>query len=177
MRAPFHGGSGAEYVRAMGDLSNFVGMLAASTALLEAITQRAQEQTERPVALAGTSRGGFAANLHRACFDTADRYVPLLAGAEFGDLFVHSAYRHLVDDATLRRAPYFRDRLDFGMAFRDVSADDCSPLLARHDRVVEYDRQRPSYEGMTLTVLDRGHITGALAADALRTHIVDALAP
>src|SRR6056297_3201159 len=37
VRAPFHDGSNRDYARAMGDASNFVGMLAASAALIEAV--------------------------------------------------------------------------------------------------------------------------------------------
>lgn len=52
---------------------------------------------------------------------------------------------------------------------------DCSPLLTRYDRIVEYDVQRSGYEGFPVAVLDKGHITSALAADALRWHLLAAV--
>jgi hypothetical protein len=175
VRAPFHDGSSREYVRAMGELRNFVGMLAASAGLLEALADRIAGRTDAPVVLSGTSLGGWAINLHRACFGTADRYVPLFAGAALGELFVSSAYRHMTADAALRRPSRLREILDFEDAFRAVEANDCRPLLGRYDRIIEYDRQRPGYAGMPIAVLDRGHVTGALAASALRDHVLDAI--
>ena len=56
-----------------------------------------------------------------------------------------------------------------------AGADDCSPVLARYDRIIEHDRQRPSYEGLSLSVLDRGHVTGSFATDRLREHVLHIL--
>ncbi|MFC7193828.1 hypothetical protein ACFQL4_02840 [Halosimplex aquaticum] len=101
IRTPFHGGPREDYVDAMSDLANFVGMVASSTALMEAIRAGATDRTDGPVILSGTSLGGFAATLHRAVYGTADRYVPLLAGAAFGELFVSSVYRHVAAESAL----------------------------------------------------------------------------
>jgi hypothetical protein len=90
-------------------------------------------------------------------------------------MFVSSVYRYVTADAARRRPSRLRDVLDFEDAFRAVGADDCAPLLGRFDRIIEYDRQRPSYVGMSLAVLDRGHVTGALAAATLRQHVFDAI--
>jgi hypothetical protein len=175
VRAPFHDGSSRAYARAMGDLENFVGMLAASTGVLEALTERIADRADGPVVLSGISLGGWAVNLHRACFGSADRYVPLFAGAALGEMFVSSVYRYMTADVARRRPARLRDVLDFEDAFRAVEADDCAPLLGRYDRIIEYDRQRPSYTGMSLAVLDRGHVTGALAAVTLRQHVLEAV--
>jgi hypothetical protein len=175
VRAPFHDGSSREYARAMGDLENFVWMLAASVGLLEALAERIADRADGPVVLSGISLGGWAVNLHRACFGSVDRYVPLFAGAALGEMFVSSAYRHMTADAALRQPSRLRDVLDFEDAFRAVEADNCAPLLSRYDRIIEYDRQRPSYTGMSLAVLDRGHVTGSLAAATLRQHVLGAI--
>ena len=50
-----------------------------------------------------------------------------------------------------------------------------SPDRSTHDRIIEYDRQRPAYEGMSLSVLDKGHVTGSLATDRLREHVLRVL--
>jgi hypothetical protein len=175
VRAPFHAGSNLEYARAMGDLANFVGMLAASVGLLQALTERACQRGAGPVVLAGTSLGGWAVNLHRACFGAADRYVPLFAGAALHELFLSTAYRHVAAESARRRPARLRAVLDFQDAFRAVDGDDCAPLLGRYDRIVGCEEQRPSYEGHPLTVLEKGHVTGALATDALRAHVLGAL--
>jgi len=175
VRAPFHDGSNMDYARAMGDLENFVGMLAASVGLIDALAARASERTSYPVLASGISLGGWAVNLHRACFDTVDRYVPIFAGAALGEMFVSSVYRKMTAEPARRRPDHLREVLDFEEAFRAVEAANCAPLLARYDRIIEYDRQRPSYEGMSLSVLDKGHVTGSLATDRLREHILGVL--
>jgi hypothetical protein len=65
--------------------------------------------------------------------------------------------------------------LDFEEEFTAVGADDCFPWLARHDRIIEYDRQHPVYERIPLSVLDTGHVTGSLATNRLREHILSVL--
>ena len=175
VRAPFHDGSNMDYARAMGDLENFVGMLAASVGLIDALATRASERTSSPVLASGISLGGWAVNLHRACFDTIDRYVPIFAGAALGEMFVSSVYRKMTAKPAQRRPDHLREVLDFEEEFTAVGADDCSPLLARYDRIIEYDRQRPSYEGMPLSVLDKGHVTGSLATDGLHEHVLRVL--
>jgi pimeloyl-ACP methyl ester carboxylesterase len=49
-------------------------------------------------------------------------------------------------------------------------------LLARHDRYVELDTQRPSYEGEDVTVVDRGHVTSLLRPGPLKDHLAGVLA-
>ncbi|WP_254769128.1 hypothetical protein [Salinilacihabitans rarus] len=175
VRAPFHDRSSRAYARAMGDLENFVGMVAASAALVEAVAADARERTDAPVVASGISLGGWAVNLHRVCFDSVDRYVPIFAGAALGDLFVSSIYRKMAAERVRERPERLREVLDFAEPFRAVDAADCEPLLARYDRIIEFDRQRPSYAGLALSVLEKGHVTGSLASGALREHVVDAL--
>ncbi len=175
VRAPFHAGSNMDYARAMGELENFVGMLATSAGLVEALATRASERTGSPVFASGISLGGWAVNLHRTCFDSVDRYLPIFAGAALGEMFVSSAYRKLTAESARRRPERLRDVLDFEAEFTAVEADDCLPLLARYDRIIEHDRQRPSYEGLSPTVLNKGHVTGSVATGALREHIVRGL--
>ena len=175
VRAPFHDGSNTEYARAMGDLENFVGMLSASVGLIDALATQANDRTSCPVLASGLSLGGWAVNLHRACFDTVDRYVPIFAGAALGEMFVSSVYRKMTAEPARRRPDYLRERLDFEAEFSAVGTDECSPLLARYDRIIEYDRQRPAYAGMSLSVLENGHVTGSLATDRLREHVLSVL--
>lgn len=174
VRAPFHVGSNRDYLRAMGDLENFVGMLAAATGLTEALVSRVEALGSAPV-VSGISLGGWVTNLHRACFGSAARYVPLFAGAALGEMFVSSSYRHLTAETALARPDHLRAVLDFEDRFRDIADDDCRPLLGRYDRIIELDAQRSGYGALPMTVLEKGHITGSLASDALRDHVVGAL--
>jgi hypothetical protein len=175
VRAPFHDGSNMDYARAMGDLENFVGMLAASVALIDALATQANDRTGGPVLASGISLGGWAVNLHRACFDTVDEYVPIFAGATLGEMFVSSVYRKMTAGLAQRRSNHLREVLDFEEEFRAVETANCAPLLARYDRIIEYDRQHSAYAGMSLSVLDKGHVTGSLATDRLREHVLRVL--
>ncbi|MDG5777416.1 hypothetical protein VB773_21720 [Haloarculaceae archaeon H-GB2-1] len=175
VRAPFHDGSNMDYARAMGDLENFVGMLAASVGLIDALATQANDRTSHPVLASGISLGGWAVNLHRACFDTVDQYVPIFAGAALGEMFVSSVYRKMTAGPAQRRSDHLREVLDFEEEFRAVEMANCAPLLARYDRIIEYDRQHSAYAGMSLSVLDKGHVTGSLATDRLREHVLRVL--
>jgi hypothetical protein len=171
-RAPFHDGSNMAYARAMGDLENFVGMLAASVALIEAVAADASDRTSRPVLASGLSLGGWAVNLHRTCFDSVDRYAPIFAGAALGEMFVSSIYRKMTAGRARNHPDTLRESLDFEKEFRAIEPANCVPLLARYDRIIEYDRQHSAFEETPTAVLDKGHVTGSLSTDALRQHIM-----
>jgi hypothetical protein len=59
--------------------------------------------------------------------------------------------------------------------FRVVESAGCAPLLGRYDRIIEYDRQRPAYAELSPSVLEKGHVTGSLATDRLREHVLHVL--
>jgi hypothetical protein len=171
LRAPFHDGSNKEYIQAMDTLDNFVGMLATSATLIEALTEQVRDAGCPATLAAGISLGGWAINLHRAYYGGVDRYVPIFAGAQLGEMFVSSIYRKLVAEPALANPEKLRNVLDFEDAFTSTDSDDCDPLLARYDRIIEFERQRAAYERFDIAILEKGHITGSLATDALRRHI------
>ena len=177
IRAPFHGGSTREYTHAAGDLESVVSMLAASATLLEELRGRLVERGCPAVFSSGISLGGWVTTLHRAFYGGCDRYVPVFAGAAVGEVFTSSIYRKLVAERARARPGTVRDALDFEAASRAVDADDCDPLLARYDRIVELDRQRGGYAGLSLSILEKGHVTGALATDTLRAHVARSIRP
>lgn len=172
LRAPFHEGSQREYLEAMGELENFVGMLATSTKVLASLSDRLQKEGCPVVVAAGYSLGGWVVNLHRAYYGTVDRYVPMAAGAQPDQLFVSSIYRKLAAERARKNPAVLEEVLDFEADFVAVDSDDCDPLLARYDRIVEFETQRHCYEGMDLDVLEKGHITAALATEDLREHVL-----
>jgi hypothetical protein len=90
-------------------------------------------------------------------------------------MFVSSVYRYMTAEKARRHPAHLHSVLGFEDEFTAVGASDCVPLLGRYDRIIEYDRQRPSYEGLSISVLKKGHVTGALATAALREHIVYSL--
>ncbi|ELY61659.1 hypothetical protein [Natronococcus jeotgali] len=176
LRAPFHDRSNREYIRAMGDLEHFVGMLATSAALIEALADRLRETGCPAILAAGISLGGWAVNLHRAYCEGVNRYVPMFAGARLGEMFVSSIYRKLAAEPALTDPEALCNVLDFEDRFTDADSDDCDPLLARYDRIIEFEKQRSAYDGIDIAVLEKGHLTGSLATAALRTHIQRSIA-
>jgi len=175
VRAPFHDGSSLEYARAMADLDQFVGMCASSTALVDALVEELHERGCPAVVVSGISLGGWVTNLHRAFVGSADRYVPLFAGAALGEMFATSVYRKMTGERARANPQRLRDTLDFEDAFLENATDDCAPLLARYDRIIEFEPQRHCYGGLSLAVVEKGHVTGSLASTRLREHVREAV--
>ncbi len=173
VRAPWHRGTLEEYLQTVSTVMGFSGMIAASVRLVEALLSRLRELGAGPVIVSGISLGGWVTNLHRAYMNTADAYIPLLAGAALGDLFLMSDYRRLTAGHALLLPGRIRRALNFEEDFRKVAAPNLYPLLARYDRFIIFDRQSPVYEGYPLRVLEKGHITAALSPALLREHILE----
>jgi hypothetical protein len=159
LRAPFHGAGLKEYAERMKDLKAFVSMIAGSVRLMEGVVECLR-----------------VTNLHRAYFNTAFAYLPLLAGGGLGDMFVSSVYRHMVGAAGRENPEILRDRLNFDDAMLRVEEDNVHPLLACHDRIILLGRQKRSYGEGSIRVIPRGHITALLAGEALRDHVFRVLA-
>ncbi|MFB6155382.1 MAG: hypothetical protein ABEJ22_05765, partial [Haloferacaceae archaeon] len=175
VRAPFHGESVWSYAARMTRMADFVSMLAGSTALVEAVVDAVADDSVG-VVVSGFSLGGWATNLHRAVYGTADVYAPMFAGAALHELFLSSAYRRVVDPAARSRPGAVRRALDFESVYETADGGRVSALLGRYDQYVEFDRQRRCYADADLAATPKGHVTGALAARRLREHVLGALA-
>lgn len=169
LRAPLHRSFG-EYRRGVVQLAGFSGMRAASARLIEELRAWSLAQGSGPVVVAGISLGGWVTNPHRACFNSADAYAPLLAGATVDHVFVSSVFRWLTAPSALEHPDTLHRALNFEAEFARVPDDNVFPLLARHDQIIVFDRQKHCYGANPIAVLDRGHITGALATRELRQH-------
>jgi hypothetical protein len=144
--------------------------------LVEALVEYARAQGSPRVVVAGTSLGGWVTNLHRAYFNSADAYRPLLAGTAMEDVFLAGAYREKASDVALCNPNVLVEALNLERAFMAVPDGNVYPLLARYDQVVRYDRQRASYGDHPVAVIERGHMTGIASSHLLRAHILGALA-
>lgn len=174
LRAPYHV-SLKEYMTRMRDLVHFAAMLMVSVRLVEHLVDWSQAQGSRLALVSGISLGGWVTNLHRACYSSADVYVPLMAGAALGEVFCTSAYRRLAGRAARENPDAVRALLNFEDDYGRAKAGNVYPLLARYDRIIEYDRQSSVYGQHAIAVIDKGHTTGVLAADDLRQHIREQL--
>lgn len=174
VRAPYHDGSAGEYARAMGDLEDFVGMLSASTALVEALGERLVTQGAPAVVVSGISLGGWVTTLHRAYHDSAQLYAPIFAGDRLGEMFVSSAYRRMTGSLAQEHPDTLREILDFQDAYASATAAS-RPMLGRFDRIIELEVQQSAFADEDLSVIDYGHVTGALQSQRLRDHVVEAM--
>ncbi len=171
LRAPFHRSLRA-YMQQMTELRNFSAMLAVSVGLAEALVLWSRAQGSPQAILTGVSLGGWVTNLHRAHYNTADRYAPMMAGAALDEVFTTSSYRRLTGALARERPEALQAALNFEAAFAAVPDDNVAALLMRHDAIIDYERQRRGYDPKHVTVLDRGHTTGALDAAALRAFLL-----
>jgi len=174
VRAPFHR-SFRLYLKHMGRLSTFTTLISVSVKMIEALRQYAAEK-RTGTAISGISLGGWVTNLHRAFFNSADLYIPLLAGTVPGDVFTGSVYRKLTDRLALNNPEAVAEALDFEQRFAAVKENNVFPLLARYDQLIRFERQKASYgPNIPVAVIDKGHVTGSAASSALRRHILDHL--
>ena len=172
LAAPFHRRSLKTYAEQLRYLVKFVATLAVSVTLVNELTNYFKLRTDSGVMMAGISLGGWITNIHRAFYNTADSYVPLLAGAALGDIFTRSVYRKLTGRCARESPEELRAVLNFELAFARVQANNVFPLLAQHDQIVRFDRQRVCYGSRRIVTLEKGHLTASLAANELRGHII-----
>jgi len=173
VRAPFHQ-SFEVYRRYMAHLSTFSTLLSVSAKIVEALTLYAKNRGSR-VAVCGFSLGGWVTNLHRAFFNTADLYIPLLAGTAPGDVFTRSIYRKLAARKVLESPDLVESRLNFEDQFSRAEGNNVFPLLARYDQIIRFARQKKSYGDHFPSVIDKGHYTTSMSGDELRRHICKTL--
>lgn len=175
VRAPFHNGKFSHYLEKMTELNNFMAMLTVSVRITEWIVRQFRRRSQSDIIVAGISLGGWVTNLHRAYFNSAQAYVPIMAGAKLADLFITSNYRKLCGKNVIKEPEKLRRKLNFFTEFRKVTSTNLYPLLARNDQYVEYYVQKPAYNGFPLRTIDRGHITGTLSPGLCREHILEVL--
>jgi hypothetical protein len=174
LRAPFHTDLRI-YMREVRRLDKFAAMLAVSVRLVEALVQALRVKNQREVIVTGISLGGWVTNLHKAYFDSADRYIPMLAGAALDEVFTHSLYRRLAGENVQQDPEPVRAVLNFEPAYSHANLENVYPLLGRYDSIIEYERQKHAYTERSLRVLDKGHTTSAVAFGDLRKHVMESM--
>ena len=172
LRAAFHNDGMKKYMGRMSRLDNFTAMLSASVKLIEDLTAYLKRNGCKKVIVTGLSLGGWVVNLHRSFYNSAHVYIPIFSGAALEELFVSSYYKRLAGDAVRQNPDAIKTVLNFTREFALVKDANVFPLLARFDQIIEYDVQKQCYDEKTITVIEKGHITGALASEELRAHIL-----
>lgn len=168
VRAPGHEArGGVQHVGAT--LEGYLAMLATSVAATEHVLDSLE--AARTV-VAGYSLGGFATNRHHVAYDTADAYVPFMAGTAHGEIFLTTVP---AAPRALARPDYLRRRLDFIDGWRRRDNDSVRPILGLDDCLNRYETQRASYPGVNPETWPVGHIRGISAHDAIRAVLEEEL--
>jgi hypothetical protein len=163
-----------EYALAMGRLRGYVRMLAVTAVLTERILQFIKKKNKAGMVVGGLSFGGWVSNIHKAYFNSADEYRPMLAGARPDDMFLHSYYNKMVADNALSRPEKFINALNFELDFLNSNNSNVFPLLGKFDQYVELGVQSICYKPENTTLIDKGHQTTSMANDILREHLMKA---
>lgn len=171
LRAPFHQ-SLRTYMQEATELARFASMLAGSVRLVDSLQSWTRENGGQCVVVSGISLGGWVTNLHRAYFNSADRYLPMMAGAALDEVFLSSAYRRMTGKLALNQPQAVRTSLNFEARYCQITTENVSALLARYDAIIDYETQRRCYSERSTTVIDKGHATGVLDVTALRRFLL-----
>lgn len=175
VRAPFHHGKLKPFLDKMTELNHFMTMIAVSVRITEWVIRQFRRRSQSAILVTGLSLGGWVTNLHRAYYNSAQAYIPIMAGAKLDEVFLTSSYRKLCGKQALAHPEVIKDKLSFYSKFRRVTTSNLYPLLARHDQYVDYYVQKPAYNGFPLRTIDTGHITGTLRPYLSREHILEVL--
>ena len=170
IRAPFHS-SRKEYSENIVTMDNFLAMIATSVNLIEALILYLKGEKCQDIIISGTSLGGYVSNFHHIFYDSADKYMPIMAGANFYDTLFESIYSRGVVETSLEEKEQLEKLLDLSDKFLECDSGNVFPLLAKNDRIVRYNVQKKSLEGCQIATFDKGHVTGAVAGDIIRNHI------
>ncbi len=175
VRAPFHQGRLRQFNEKMTYLENFITMVAVPARITEWIIRQYRRRSQKPIIVAGISLGGWVTNLHRAHYNSAQAYIPVLAGAKLAEVFITSRYSRLTGELALHDPEALRQKLNFQEVFCKRTTFNLYPVLARFDQFVMYHTQKTVYNGFPLKTTEAGHITASLNTARCREHILEVL--
>jgi hypothetical protein len=155
------------------DIKNITVSLALTAVMVEKIVDQLRKTGSGRITVSGISLGGFVTNMHRAFFNTADIYIPFLAGAAFGDVFIRSDFEELTSELFKKNHEKIRETMNFEKEFMGIGKRNVFPLLGRFDKFIELDTHVKCYGSNPLKIVNRGHVTAAFSAKMLRDHVFE----
>jgi hypothetical protein len=151
-------------------LNYYMAAMACVVRLTEALLTAPQLVRSPRKLVSGYSLGGFVANRHHLLYDTADVYVPFMAGARHGEIFLST----VPASKLARRQPdQIRACLNFDREWAARDHPNVFPVLARNDRLNRLNVQLPSYAGTPVVIWDGGHLLGASQPELVRATLLD----
>ncbi len=164
VRTPFHQQKG-ELNKGISSLSKFLATMAVSTQLNEEILKMVKSYGVKEVEIAGLSLGGVIANRHRVVYNSANYYVPIVAGTAHAKLFINN---NANTQDEIERNMAISKKLNFTEEWDHIHSDNVFPIVARYDDYCKLNEQGPSYGNTSIEIWDLGHITTALSYEAVR---------
>jgi hypothetical protein len=168
VEAPLHARP-SEHQEASASLLVYLAMLAVPIAATERLVETKPVADARLRAVVGFDQGGYIANWHHLIFDSADLYLPFMAGTAHADMLLAS----FKVAAPVRRHPERLQRLlncDGEWAGRDHG--NVFPVLGSADLINPFDVQAPSYGETPIEVWGAGHIDTARNPERMREKIL-----
>ncbi len=170
--SPMHRIPIKEYQEKLTEMINFTVSFAVMTNLVEEIVKQLKHRSQKPVIVSGISFGGFVTNLHRAFFDSADVYVPMLAGSSMEKSFLESGFYELASDLVKENPEKMKEILNFDKQFMGNKRKNLFPLLGKHDQFVRLESHLECYEHHPVNIVEKGHVTTAFSPATMRKHIL-----
>lgn len=164
--------SNKEFIESIKDLSSYSLLLASSARLIEEIISQIKQKGDSKIIVVGTSLGGFVTNIHFTYFNSAQTYIPLLAGARLADVFLNSEYSKVTSKNIYNRKDLVKTVLNFDKDFIAVEQSNIFPLFAKYDQIVKYYVHNQDFLKENITTINYGHSTGATKFKLLRNHIL-----
>lgn len=150
-------------------LNTYLAMLAITVRMNELIVQ-SETFRDCPIKIvAGTSLGGFVSNRHHLAYNSADGYVPFVAGTRHGDIFLTT-----IRASTLvtENPDYIRERLNFDREWVSRPHPNVFPQLGRYDQLNQYKIQAPSYgPDVDIEVWNGGHLYHVIHPQLIRNKL------
>lgn len=176
IRAPYHKKSSTEIMEAGADINKYMAMMATSVKLTEDVIQTLRIKGYHNFQVSGVSLGGFITNRHHLAYNSADSYVPIIAGTAQGDLFFSSIENSLVSDNLQQVKDKVLDLLNFNEAWQMRDHSNVYPVLAQYDCINYIEIMGPSYGDISIDVLNVGHLTAINSTEYLREKMLNSLA-
>jgi hypothetical protein len=167
VRAPHHR-SLADLAAGVATLERYVALLAVAVELTERLLRAPEFADAERSAVAGFSLGGFVTNRHHLAYDSADAYLPFMAGTTQADIFLGS---YPAARSARQRPDALRGALDFAEEWRGRTHANVFPVLGRFDQLNLPAIHRAAYGDCACEIWQTGHITGANASASIRAFL------
>lgn len=168
VEAPFHDSQRAAK-EACASLLSYLAMISVAIGVTERLLDSPATSSASKRVIAGYGQGGYIANWHHVLYDSADAYIPFMAGAAPAEQFLSA----LPTAPKVRKnAPLLREHLNFDTAWNARSHEKVFPVLGSADAINPFEPQARSYGETPIEVWGLGHIAATKHPERLRAKIL-----